>query len=70
MKQQTNDSGHEKIGKGSEEHNDVYNPIRAADKDRSDERDGRIKNEDGTKRIRSERQSIREKQNKRSRPLL
>jgi hypothetical protein len=70
MKQQSKEPDHDKIGTGSEAHNHVHNHIRAADKNGDDERNERIKTEEETKRIRSERQSIREKQNKRTRPLL
>ena len=71
MKQQSNDSkSHNEVGKGAGEHNRVDDPIKASDNSRNDERDKRISEEKGTKRIRSERQSIKEAQKNRHRPLL
>jgi len=71
MKKHTNDAdGHDEVGKGAEEFNEVDDPIKASDSKRNDERDKRISEEKGTKRIRSEGQSIKEAQKNRHRPLL
>lgn len=71
MKQELNDAkNHGEVGKGTEEHNRVEDPIKASDVSRNDERDKQIREEKGTKRIRSERQSIKEAQKNRHRPLL
>ena len=71
MKHQSNDvKSHDEVGKGAEEYNQVDDPIKASDGSRNDERDERISEEKGTTRIRSERQSIKQAQKHRHRPLL
>lgn len=71
MKEKSNDAGdHDEVGRGAEQYNQVDDPIKASDSGRNDERDKRIAEEQGTKRIRSERQSIKEAQKNRNRPLL
>ena len=71
MKHQSNDvKSHDEVGKSVEEYNEFDDPIKASDSSRNDERDERISEEKGTKRIRSERQSIKQAQKHRHRPLL
>lgn len=71
MKQTSNDAkSHDEVGKGAEEYNRVDDLIKASDASRNDERDERIAEEKETKRIRSERQSIKQAQKNRHRPLL
>jgi hypothetical protein len=70
MKPKSNDAKDNEVGQGAEEYNQVEDPIKASDSSRNDERDKRISEEQGTKRLRSERQSIKEAQKNRHRPLL
>jgi hypothetical protein len=58
MNQQVNKSN-QPVGQGAEENNQVDNPIRATDSSRNDERDERVRQEEGTKRLRSERDSVK-----------
>ena len=60
----------DEIGKGAEEYDQVDDPIKTLDSIRNEERDKRISEEQGTKRLRSEKQNIKEAQKNRHRPLL
>lgn len=55
----TNSTTHEHLG--AEENKSKNNPIPAADKSRNEERDQRVREEQDTERLRSERQSVQEK---------
>lgn len=55
---------HNRPNISEKENNSKDNPIRATDRSRNDERDQRVRNETDTERLRSERQSVNEKQKK------
>jgi hypothetical protein len=70
MKPKSNDAKDNEVGNGADRYTHGDDPIKESNSSKNDETDKRISEEQGTKRIRNQRQSIKEAQKNRHRPLL
>lgn len=71
MKQQSTDAkANDEIGKGSGEYNQANEPIQASGDSINNEREKRVNEEQGTKKIEGHRKSLKDTLKHRRRPLL